>query len=264
MYNIIDAHAHIYPTAIAHKAAEAIGDFYDIPMGYDGSVENLLSFGKQACVSRFLVHSVATSAHQVKSINRFILQQTLLHPEFIPFMTLHPDLSEEQIEEEIAFCIQNGFYGIKLHPDFQKFAINSAKARKIYDIVGERLPILLHTGDNRYNFSHPSYLSQIAKEYPHTRFIGAHFGGYDCWDKVEEAYKGLDNVFFDTCSSLPFMSKEQATHLIKAMGVDKFFFGTDFPMWKADEEIERFLSLNLTQSERENIFANNLIKFLGL
>ena len=43
MYTIFDAHAHIYPEKIAVKAAHAIGDFYDIPMKYDGTVEHLLA-----------------------------------------------------------------------------------------------------------------------------------------------------------------------------------------------------------------------------
>ncbi len=264
MYNIIDAHAHIYPDKIASKAASAIGAFYDISMDCNGSVGTLLTIGKQAGISRFLVHSVATVPHQVKSINRFVLKEAQLHPEFIPFMTLHPQMSEAEIEEEVDFCINSGIYGIKLHPDFQKFAINSTEAKRIYNVVGARLPILLHTGDNRYNFSHPSYLAEVAKQYKHMRFIGAHFGGYDCWDEVASIYNGLDNVFFDTCSALPFMSSEQATHLIKTMGADKFFFGTDFPMWKAKEELERFLAIPITEREREDILANNLIKFLQL
>ena len=32
MYEIIDAHAHIFPAKIAEKATNAIGSFYGIPM----------------------------------------------------------------------------------------------------------------------------------------------------------------------------------------------------------------------------------------
>lgn len=264
MYEIIDSHAHIYPDKIARKASVVIGQFYDISMECDGSVEGLIKTGKRAGIGRFLVHSVATVPHQVVSINRFILEQTAQHPEFIGFMTLHPDLSAEEIEEEVDFCVKNGFRGIKLHPDFQKFAINSPEARKIYDAVDSRLPILFHTGDVRYNYSHPSFLAEIAKEYPKQRFIGAHFGGYSCWKEAERVYKGLDNVFFDTSSSLMFLSTEEGTRLIRNMGSEKFFFGTDYPMWLPEEEIARFLKLELTEREKENILAGNLTAFLCL
>ena len=39
---------------------------------------------------------------------------------------------------------------------------------------------------------------------------------------------------------------------------DKFFFGTDYPMWNAKQEIERFMQINLTKETREKIFAKNL------
>ena len=80
---IIDAHAHIYPDKIAEKASRAVGDFYGIPMEYVGTVEGLLNEGKKAGVSRFLVHSVATTPHQVHSINTFINEQKTIHPELI-------------------------------------------------------------------------------------------------------------------------------------------------------------------------------------
>ena len=68
---IIDAHAHIYPEKIAKKATDTIGVFYDIEMEMSaGTAENLIKEGKKAGVSRYVVHSVATTAHQVRSINQ--------------------------------------------------------------------------------------------------------------------------------------------------------------------------------------------------
>ena len=42
---IIDFHAHIYPEKIAEKASKVIGEFYDLPMCYNGSVQRLLESG---------------------------------------------------------------------------------------------------------------------------------------------------------------------------------------------------------------------------
>lgn len=264
MYTIYDCHAHIYPQKIAIKAATAIGDFYHTPMYGDGTPDMLVEQGKAAGISRFLVHSVATVPHQVASINRFILGEVEKHPEFIPFMTLHQDLTADEIEQEVEWAIQNGFKGIKLHPDFQKFAINSPEAQKMYQVVGGRLPFLLHTGDKRYNYSHPQYLAEMAKKYPDTRFVGAHFGAWSCWDWGYDCYRGLDNVWFDTSSSLFWFAAEDAAKRILDLGVDRYFFGTDYPMWSAAEEVERFLKLPLTEDAREKIFAKNLHDFLAL
>ena len=117
---IINSHAHIYPEKIAKKATDTIGVFYDIKMQMPaGTPERLLEDGARAGISRYVVHSVATTAHQVRSINEFIKRELDEHPEFIGFITLHQDLSEEEVESEVKWALENGFHGIKLHPDFQ-------------------------------------------------------------------------------------------------------------------------------------------------
>lgn len=264
---IIDSHAHIYPAKIADKATKAIGDFYNISMEIScGIGETLLKDGKEAGVSRFVVHSCATKSSQVHAINEFIYNEIKAHPEFIGFMTLHQDMTYEEVEKEVLWCLGNGFLGVKLHPDFQKFYIDEESAQKFYQVVekiGKSFPILFHTGDDRYEYSAPKRLALMAKKYPNVSFIGAHFGGYRRWREVD-VYLGLDNVYFDTCSSLAFISKEEALSLIRKFGVDKFFFGTDFPMWNAKQEISRFNELNLTEEEKEKIFSVNLKKLLNI
>ena len=261
---IIDAHAHIYPEKIAAKATETIGVFYDIKMDMPaGTAERLLINGKSAGISRFVVHSVATTAHQVRSINEFIKREVEAHPEFIGFITLHQDLTEEEIAHEVDLAIENNMHGIKLHPDFQKFNIDDEAVEKFYRAADGRLPFLFHIGDDRYDYSKPERLVRIAKKYPNTTFIAAHFGGYRCWGDAE-LYVGLDNVYFDTCSSLPFISAEEAKRLIDLLGADRFFFATDFPMWDASGELERFNKIPLTEKEREMILSGNIKRLLNI
>ena len=77
MYQIFDAHCHIYPLDIAPRAVAGVDAFYDgLPVKpRDGTAQTLLETGREAGISRFLVHSVATTPHQVGSINRFIAAQ---------------------------------------------------------------------------------------------------------------------------------------------------------------------------------------------
>lgn len=261
---IINAHAHIYPEKIAAKATDTIGDFYDIKMEMPaGTAERLLEDGRRAGITGYVVHSVATTAHQVRSINDFIKRECDAHPEFIGFITLHQDLSEEEVEREVEMAIANNMRGVKLHPDFQKFNIDDEVAEKFYRAVSSRLPILFHVGDDRYDYSKPHRLVKMAKKYPEVSFIAAHFGGYRCWAD-SEIYLGLDNVYFDTCSSLPFISTERAKELIDMHGADRFFFATDFPMWDTVAELERFNKIPLTDEQREMIFSKNIKKLLKI
>ena len=258
-YRIIDAHCHIYPQKIAAKAVAAIGNFYNIVMGEDGTSASLIAEGERIGVEKYVVHSTATTVHQVRSINEYIYSEMTAHPEFIGFMTLHNEMDGAAIEAEVELAISRGMKGVKLHPDFQKFNIDDAE--NIYAVTKGRLPVLLHMGDKRYDFSSPARLRKMAEKYPDQIFIGAHFGGYSVWDKVE-CLKDLPNVYFDTSSSLFALDKARAADLIRRFGHERYFFGTDFPMWKHEEELARFLALPLTEEEREDILYNNAAKLL--
>ena len=260
-YRIIDAHCHIYPQKIAAKAVTAIGEFYGIKMGEDGTSESLIREGQTIGVERYVVHSTATTVHQVRSINEYIYSEMQAHPEFIGFMTLHNEMASEDIEAEVELALSRGMKGVKLHPDFQKFNIDDAE--NIYEVTKGRLPILLHMGDRRYDYSAPERLRKMAEKYPEQVFIGAHFGGYSVWDKVG-CLKDLPNVYFDTSSSLYFLDKQRAADLIHEFGHERYFFGTDFPMWRHEEEFARFLALPLTEEEREDVLFNNAARVLGV
>lgn len=260
-YRVIDAHCHIYPQKIAAKAVTAIGNFYGIKMAEDGTADSVIRAGEAIGVEKYVVHSTATTVHQVRSINEYIYGEMQAHPEFIGFMTLHNEMTDEAIEEEVELALSRGMKGVKLHPDFQKFNIDDAE--NIYRVTAGKLPVLLHMGDKRYDFSSPERLRRMAEKYPEQVFIGAHFGGYSVWDKVE-CLKDLPNVYFDTSSSLFFLDKGKAADLIHRFGHERYFFGSDFPMWRHDEELKRFLALDLTEEEREDILFNNAAKLLNV
>lgn len=264
MYEIIDAHAHIYPDKIAEKATHSISEFYGIAVNNPlGTAQNLLQRGKEAGISKFIVHSCATTVRQVHPINEFILSEMKKHKEFVGFITLHPEMSSEAIESEISWSLDNGFKGIKLHPDFQRFFIDEDIAKKIYAKAQNRLPILFHTGDKRFEYSKPLRLANIAKQYPDLTVIGAHFGGYSCWEQIA-CYKNLGNVYMDTSSSLKFLSKADAKEIIDYFGAQWFFFGVDFPMWNHAEELDRFLALDLTEEQRQLILSKNIKRLLNI
>ncbi len=260
---IIDSHAHIFPEKIAEKASVNIGKFYDLKMDFDGSVKKLLEIGEKNGIDKFLVQSVATVPHQVSHINDFIAEQVSLYPDkFIGFASLNPDMDNP--EEEIERVIKLGLKGIKLHPDFQHFAINEPKACRLYEAVGDKLPFLIHTGDSRYKYSNPPLMAEIAKKYPRVRFIAAHFGGWSEWDSAESCLCGLENVWVDSSSSFYEMPPERAVELIEKYGADRVFFGTDYPMWDAKDELEYIDKLPLNDNAKEKLLWKNISDFLQL
>lgn len=259
---IIDFHAHIYPSKIAEKASKAIGDFYNAPMAYHGSPEQLLESGSKIGVDIYIVHSAASKPMQVESINNFIIESVAEHPEFVGFGTMHADY--DNFAAELKRIKEAGLKGIKLHPDFQKFQIDSPKMDAIYDVLSDLgMPVLVHAGDCRYDFSGPKRILNVHKKHPGLKIIAAHFGGYTEWDKSMEYLVGQD-VYFDTSSTLWKLPLEKANEMIKKHGYKKFLFGSDYPMWDHEDEFERFNQLDLTSEERDAILYKNAQKLLEL
>lgn len=98
-YEIIDAHAHIFPEKIAENATVNIGRFYDLPMESCGFSKKLIESGSKIGVSRYLVCSTATTPHQINSINKFIGRECKANPCFFGLGTTHPN--SENIEADI-------------------------------------------------------------------------------------------------------------------------------------------------------------------
>ena len=261
-YEIIDAHAHIFPEKIAENATVNIGHFYGIPMESCGISDKLLESGREINTSLYLVCSTATTPRQTAHINEFIATECNAHKEFYGFGTTHPDSSD--LEADIAQIKALGLHGVKLHPDFQEFNADSPEAFRIYELMEGELPLLIHCGDNRYDYSAPERIAAIHKNFPKLKILAAHLGGYQQWDEAVDLLKGLDNVRFDFSSSLAFLAPERAAEVIRIYGVENCFFGSDFPMWCHAEELERFLKLGFTKEENQLMLADNFKEFLGL
>ncbi|MCL2697164.1 MAG: amidohydrolase family protein [Oscillospiraceae bacterium] len=261
---IIDSHVHIYPDKIAERASASISGFYDIPVKYNGTVSKLLEICKRTGIVKCVACSVATAPEQVGIINDYMSKAAEESGGFfICLAALHPAMSELEIESELIRAESLNLRGIKLHPDFQKFRIDDPAVFKIYERAEGRLPILFHTGDKRYNFSNPERLANVLRRFPKLTAIGAHFGGWSEWGDCG-CLADFENLCVDTSSSLYELSSGSANKLISMYGEERVMFGTDYPMWDADGELEFIEKLNLSGRAKELILYGNAARLYGL
>lgn len=258
---VIDAHAHIYPEKIAPRAVDAVYNFYFIKMYGKGTAEHLLSSQNYAPITHFIVHSVATTPGSVEPINDFIAEQCRLHPEFIGFMAMHQDYPNP--EKEIERAIGLGLHGMKIHPDTQRVNMDDPRLMNIYEMIEGRLPIVIHTGDYRYDYSHPRRLVNVLNTFPHLVVDAAHFG---CWSRAEVGYDILhnENLFIDASSSQFFLGQRRTRELARMWGTDRVMFGSDFPMWSPAAEYDQFTSAGFSEDELENMLWHNAERFIGM
>ena len=256
MKHLIDAHCHIYPDPIARKAVGGISHFYgDLPFDtYDGTQHRLVESATAAGVDHNIVFSVATTPHQVHSINTYIAREQLASGgRFTGLGTLHLD-SEDQ-EADLDEIEALGLHGVKLHPDIQNFKIDEPRAMHIFAMCEDRgLPIYVHTGDKRYDNSNPNRVKNVLEAFPKLKFVGPHLGGWSVWEEAAKVLPKYDNIIVDTSSSLYELDPDTARDIIRAYGSERVMFGTDYPMWPVTKELEHMEALGLTDEEYENIY----------
>lgn len=259
---IIDIHTHVYPDDIAQKATDSVKSFYEIGgADMDGKVSTLLRQGDAAGISQFVILPVAIRPDRVRGINQYILEQTALQPRFIGFGTVHAAM--DGIGDEVDWIVKQGLRGIKMHPDSQRFSIDDLRLYPMYEAARGRLPIMLHMGDHRYDYSHPIKLRKILDNFPGLQVIAAHFGGYAMYETACDLLKDTGCVF-DVSSSLMFLPEGEAERYIGIYGAERMAFGSDYPLWNPTVELDRFMQLKLTDTQFEQILHKTAERILKL
>ena len=259
---ITDIHAHVFPAPIAGKASGSIGAFYQMPVRLEGTVGQLLEKEQEAGIGHACIHSVALTPHYVDSINRFIADTVKQHSDRLTgFGAIHPDC--EDIPGLIREIKGMGLKGLKIHPDMQRFALDSPAAMEMFAAIEGELPIVIHTGDPRFEYSNPRRMKKVLDAFPKLVCVCAHLGGWSEWDDASKMLTGYENVYVDTSSSLYALNPEEARRIIRCHSRERVLFGTDYPMWVPSEELERFYRLELTEEEEEQILCLNAKNLLN-
>lgn len=257
---IIDFHTHIYPEKIAAKGVQYIGDFYNFDLDTTrGTKAHLDRSCKAAGVDKVVLLSVSLRPDQVSSINNFL--SSCLDADHFGFGAIHPDMDDPIAE--LARFPALGITGVKIHPDMQRFDVDDPRMFPIYRYIEGKMPIMIHAGDDRYEYSAPKKIAHVLQLFPRLTVIAAHLGGWQRWEEAMQYLAGKD-VYFDTSSAIGFMSKADARRYILAHRSDRLLFGTDYPVVEQCEELKTLHALDLPEELLEKILWKNAAALLGI
>lgn len=267
---IIDFHTHIFPDKIAERVIATLeagihNRFKDDVRAVIGAtLDDLKASMAENNIDYSVVMPIATTVTQSESINKFakIVNET---DGIFSFGSLHP--MQEDWERVLYDIKEKGLKGIKLHPEYQQFYIDSPEAIKILKKCEELdLSVVLHAGkDHGVDppvHCMPERLRNALEYVSGEKIIAAHLGGWDSWDDVEKYLVGTP-VLFDTAFTVDFIEREQLLRIIRNHGSEKILYGTDSPWEKQSYAAEVLRSLPLTDDELSNIFYKNAQKLLG-
>ncbi|AMK11687.1 MAG: amidohydrolase family protein [Pseudodesulfovibrio sp.] len=259
----IDVHAHAFNPKIARKAVDQLETHYGIrPVG-SGDADDLLRHLDKAGLDKAVVLTAATTPSQVVPANDWAIELKGLSPRFIPFGTLHPEYDRNA--EELERLAANGIRGLKFHPDFQRFRMDDPKFYDLMSLVDERFICLFHVGDDLppdENPSCPRKMAALRRAFPKPPMIAAHFGGLKQWEYAMEHLAGLD-VYVDCSSVLDFVDDDLLRRLVDAFTPDRILFGSDYPLYDAEDEIRRITQRLGLSDARVEAFLNRAGKLFS-
>lgn len=282
---IIDAHVHLYPLAVnrdpvawaaahgeAHWATLCTRQRKDgTPVQAFPTMAQLLYSMNEAGIRKAVLlgwyweHHATCVEH-----NKFYASCLQAYPtRFSAFATVHPGAGEAALDE-VRRAKDAGFAGLgELSPHSQNVPLSDPIWRKILSLAGElRLSVNLHVTDPASK-SYPGRVETpladflaMARDFPGTNFILAHWGGGLAWTAEAAA---LPNVWFDTAAS-PLLYGPEVWSKATA---GRVLFGSDYPLvlypkLGATPEFARLVHEAREAGVEEEIFGANATRLLNL
>jgi len=183
------------------------------------------------------------------------------------------------LEREIAA----GFRGVKLLPVNRCYHLSDPACRPFFDKAAElEVPITIHygvtvdpTGDLRY--ADPLDLSPIARDYPQTTFVLAHFGAGWLEEALRLCYQ-CRNVCLDSSGTNNWMDyhvpkmtlAEVFDRVLTAVGPERLLFGTDagttrsYRTWIKYQQTRVLDLLGLSDVDKDLVLRANAVRIFGL
>ena len=265
---LIDFHTHIFPDKIAARTIEVLKQNIVRQRGKqynnysDGTLNGLLDSMDRNNVDISVVLPIATKPSQTNTINDFA--EKIRSDRIYSFGSLHPDNDDfAQILEDLK---RRGFLGIKLHPEYQQFYIDSKRSIDILkkaDSLG--LYVTLHCGQDigmeKPVHCSPDRLKNVLEYVSGEKIICGHLGGFWEWDNVEKYLVGTPYLF-DTAFLSGFIEPEQYKRIIINHSADKLLFASDSPWEEPKAGYDLIKSLGLSESDEDKIFYKNALKIL--
>ncbi len=281
---IIDFHTHSFPEALAGRAIDRLAASSRARNYLDGTAGALRASMREAGVDYSVLLPVVTRTGQQEDINRAAIETNRHSAQtgLISFGGIHPENGDYR--EILRRLSENGVKGVKIHPVFQRVAIDDIRYLRIIECASENdMIVITHAGyDIGFpgdDFSSVGRIERMLDAVKPKKLVLAHMGGWDCWEEVEERIVGRD-VWLDTAFSLlpieaapgtvrspqenPPLSREQFLRMVRRHGAERILFGTDSPWSGQRQMVEAIRDSGLDPEEQEAVLWGNAAGLLRL
>lgn len=267
---VIDTHTHIFPDEVAKKAIPnlLLAAQGTLKAHTEGTQKSLLESMERSGVDYSVVLTIATSPDQGKGILKWIKNASKTTNKLIFFGSVHPQDSD--YKELLNKISGEGLKGLKFHPQYQNYPVDSKEVYPIYEEALKKGLILhFHAGFDigfpRSDYASAQRFRNLLTDFPQMNAVLAHAGGFKEWHQV---YSCLHDkkAYFDISFALDDMLNQGDISLVKLFKEkeDFFVFGTDSPWRDQKEDLEQIQgSWFFSEEQKRKLLSENALKLLG-
>ncbi len=261
---VIDFHVHMFPDQLASRTIPLLAERSGLVPYTDGTLGTTLEKMRADGVTKIVHQNIATNPRQMTKVNDFAIACNQ-HEEIVSFGSIHPEA--EHYEAELDRLKDAGIKGIKLHPDYQEFYIDSPCMQPLYEAILKRGFILLFHAGLDYGLPEPVHappeaIANTLGLFSGEKVVFAHMAGFQMFERSLELIIGRD-VYIDTSCSTSYAEPEILLTMLKEHKPDKILFATDLPWGDFKQDINAIQALDLSNELKENILHKNAEKILN-
>jgi predicted TIM-barrel fold metal-dependent hydrolase len=187
---------------------------------------------------------------------------------FVSLLFSNPDWSEKELDR----AVKGGAQGIG-EIAFYRDEMTSQDILSMKPILAQMerqgIPLLLHTNET-IGHAYPGKgrtplerFYEMILSFPSLPIILAHWGGgFPFYELMPEVAKVMANVYYDTAASPFLYSKRIYAIAREIVGVEKIFFGTDFPLISPRRYYQELEGSGLSKQDREKILGLNFSRLI--
>ena len=243
---IIDAHVHLGSFAVSYPYAESRPDRV-VQMLRDEGVDYALASSSEA------LH------YDCPGGNKELLAASEKYEEIIPYLVVNP-WHPEETSRALRHCRQDGFVGVKPHPNCHQYPLNSRLAEPVLEFCqAEQIPILTHsTGGDPLSGAGP--IKAVAEKYANLILVVGH-GGIFSDREVAQVVADYPQLHLEISVEYEAGKLEKT---IEMVGTKRIMFGSDCPLHHPSVMLERVRVVKLSKGQEEDILWKTAQKVFSL
>lgn len=270
----IDLHCHAFAEPIADRAISALNANLaeEYKTSFDGRLGTLVSELRANGFDHAVLCQIATKPSQFEPILQW--SEAIRRGDFgedaarmiLPLPSVHPE--DPARDEHLRRVAKDGFLGVKVHPYYQRFILDSPRAIDYFKAVRDNgLIAITHAGFDagfpRDPICGPVRAVRLLEAVPGLRLVLSHFGGWNAWDEVVRHLIG-GPFDLEISMSPTICDDENFRRMILCHPADRLYFGSDWPWMAHDRALAYLDSIEMAPARRAALMGGNARRLLGL